>query len=311
MGGMTQATRCARQPVPFRPYTDEEVAALGQWAAAQSEPLRAQCHLLLALCAGCGLHPEEAFRVRVGDVRFISTSSVAVAVAGPHERVIICSSDWEETLRLQTERLAGQDGVLLQLEIWQQASDGFSGPLSASEQVAALWARSTVWPAAPTVCMERLRDTWLSRFTFLALRPEVLAAVAGVGSVWDLPAVLRPGMRQDGEHDVPAAGEEPAAALPADSGVSQASGGEEFRPVGGGVPDRVDEHVVGVEGESPAAARHREHEGDRLFVPAADQVTPRAQEEDAPLGAEPAQHSEHAAEPRSSGASHERPAFPS
>jgi len=234
--------------------------------------------------------------VRVGDVRFISTSSVAVAVAGPHERVIVCSSDWEETLRLQIGRLAGHDGVLLQPETWRQASDGYSGPLSASEQVAALWARSTLWPAAPTVCMERLRDTWLSRFTFLASRPEVIAAAAGLDSVWDLPAVLRPGMRQDGEHDVPAAGEEPAAPLPAESGALQASGGEEVRPVGGPVPDRVDEHVVGVDGESPAAARQCEQEGDRLFVPAADQVRPRAQEEDVFLDAEPAQHSEHAAE---------------
>jgi len=61
MGGMTQATRCARQPVPFRPYTDEEIAELRQWAAAQSEPLRAQRHFLLALGAGCGLHPDSVF----------------------------------------------------------------------------------------------------------------------------------------------------------------------------------------------------------------------------------------------------------
>ncbi|GAA0818839.1 hypothetical protein ACFQVD_30330 [Streptosporangium amethystogenes subsp. fukuiense] len=81
--------------------------------------------------------------------------------------------------------------------------------------------------------MQRLRDTWLNRFTFLASRPTVIAMIAGVDSVFDLPAVLRPGVRQDGEHDVPEAGEKLAAALPADSGASQGSDGEEFRPVGG------------------------------------------------------------------------------
>ncbi|WP_329431096.1 hypothetical protein OG339_48905 (plasmid) [Streptosporangium sp. NBC_01495] len=298
------------QPPPFRPYTDEEIAALEQWADMQPEPLRAQCHILLALGAGCGLRADEALRVCLRDVRLCSPRLVVVQVTGPHERTVACSSSWGRTLRAQIEHLDGQDGLLLELGLHQHDGDSSSGAPSASEQIAALWARTIPWPAAPTLCMERLRATWLTNFTSLNSRPTMIAMIAGLDSVFDLPTMLRPGVRQNGEHNAPDTGEEPPAALTAD-GASKVGAGADPRPVGEGVPEQDGDHFVGVAVGRVAAVRHRGGEDDRLSPPAAEQVTPAPPRDDAPPPhAEPIHGSEHAAEPQRSGASQEPSAPP-
>ncbi|GGL48399.1 hypothetical protein GCM10014719_57100 [Planomonospora parontospora subsp. antibiotica] len=182
---------------PFRPYSAEDVAALYRWAEAQPPPLRASCRMLLTLGIGCGLHEDELFWVRVADVRLASSRTVAVAIPGPRERVIACREPWEHILRAEVTSLPGQVTPLFSPQA--EAPEVRPAADSAAEAIAAFVASTTPSAEGPELCPARLHDTWLQGFTGSGIEPSLIAACAGYGSVFDLPAVLRPGCIEPGE----------------------------------------------------------------------------------------------------------------
>jgi integrase len=78
------------------PYTASEIKAHTMWARGQTTALsRHRAMVLVAFCAGAGLHPGELRTLNRGDVT-IDNDGVVVRVTGRSSRLVPMLRDWEE-----------------------------------------------------------------------------------------------------------------------------------------------------------------------------------------------------------------------
>lgn len=162
----TKAPRKYKVPV-YRPYSEQELRILRQWAKREYSATRSRnAQVLLALGDGVGLANREIVALHVDDLE-ISDNGVLVRPDGPDGRAVPVMREWEQVIVDAVSNLDGTDYVFQ------------PGRTSAHANAVTTFVGRCNSPGI-SLTTSRLRATWLVRHLSRGVPVDVLARATGL-----------------------------------------------------------------------------------------------------------------------------------
>jgi integrase len=163
---------------PSRPYSDQELISLRNWADGQSTPSRrANANVLMSAGAGAGLSASEIGELRTTDVQ-IDAAGIQLIVCGDRPRLVPVLAEWEAGLAARVAELPS--GSYLFRENHTQFYPNL---------ISNFVARSSRVGVKPQT--QRLRATWLVRHLSSGTPVAALLEAAGVESLESFTRYVR------------------------------------------------------------------------------------------------------------------------
>lgn len=169
------------------PYTHDEMTTFRDWAGDQLTPLkRDRAMLMLILCAGAGVRPNEIPLIRHDHVTIDEAGIVIVVHSQEGPREVPLLAEWEEWMSVVLER--------------RPRTEALWGPVNRST-TSNLTSSFTEHTHGHPPRADRLRATWLTHHLAIGVPMKDLLRAAGLGKMGHLPQLLdHVGYRDEAEY---------------------------------------------------------------------------------------------------------------